>query len=266
MKINGFIMANRAQEVPIPIPGTEITTGLTKSMGQLKISFEIPYENSSTYEPMPSVQPTKSTITLSAPDYVHYYDMTGITGNPLPVDFQRHWDGRYESRPNPAIAYRCELKNFIGSVTFGGLSAGKYVAVIEHYYGTRSTGTWGGTPPKPLCYAEVLGALNAKIIRGTEDGVCYGETTGATEEYICDIGYALGNGTIVKFIQKQSFVVAEGQTGKTITFGGDNFSLSQFCTVASGNLSTDGKKVLYGAFFSGTAAWRTRVYTDGGNA
>lgn len=266
MKINAHILANRAQEVPIPIPGTEITTGLTKSMGNLTISYEVSYMNNYNYQPMPDVPRTIATIVRSSPSYVHYYDRTGIEGNPLPVDFERHWDGNFEQRPSPASGYECYLKNFSGSVTFGGLSAGKYVAVIEHYYGTRSASDWSGTPPKPSSYCDVIGALTPKIIKGTEDGVCYGETTGAEETYRCDVGYSLGNGRVVKFVQKQSFIVAEGETGKTITFGGDNFSLSQFCTLLSGNQFDTGQKNGIGSFFSGTAAWRTRVYTDGGNA
>lgn len=264
MKINGFLLANRSQNAPIPIPGEEVTTGLTKSMGNLTISYEISYMNRGNYQPMPDVPRTVATIVRSSPNYVHYYDMTGITGNPLPVDFQRHWDGNYEQRPSPATGYECYLKNFSGSITFGGLQPGKYVAVIEHYYGTRLCWYYTSDPPVRAYYCEVFGALNTKTVHQTEDGVCYGETTGVTEDYNCDIGYSLGNGTVVKFIQKQSFIVPEGETGKTITFGGDNFSMSQFCTLLSGGQFVSGQKSGIGSFFSGTAAWRTRVYTDGG--
>ena len=264
MNIKARALTNKIRSILIPIPGEEITTGLTKSMGSFTISYEISYMNAGNYQPMPDVPRTVATIVRSSPNYVHYYDRAEITGNPLPVDFERHWDGNYEQRPSPASAYECYLKNFSGSFTFGGLSAGKYVTVIEHYYGTRIASNWSGTPPKPSSYCEVLGTLNPKTIRVTEDGVCYGETTGVEETYQCDLGYALGEGRVIKFIQKQSFIVAEGQTEKTITFGGDNFSMSQFCALLSGDQSSSGQKSGIGPWFSGTAAWRMRVYTDGG--
>lgn len=262
MQIKAHILANRAQEVPIPIPGTEITTGLTKSMGNVSVHFVENYCNSGNFQPMPSVEPTDKTINVATPSYVHYYDRTGITGNPLPVDFETHWDGWCDTRPSPAMGYECFIQNVSGRIVFGGLTPGKYVAVIEHYYGDRGTGYWSSTPPKPSSFCQVNGIFTPKYVRGTTDGVCYGETTGASEEYRCDIGYALGNGRVVKFIQKQSFVVGENETGKTITFGGDNFSLSQFCTLVGADLSSEGDVRPFGAFFSGTVAWRTRVYTE----
>jgi hypothetical protein len=136
-----------------------------------------------------------------------------------------------------------KLLNVTGTITVSGLSAGKYVAMIDHWYGNRDIIYWSSEGNPPAFHCEIQNLKRTKLVKRTEDGVLYAHTTGNQAFYYPSpsLGYAMGNFIGVHIVQEVLFTLEEGQTSKVITYGDESsFALSDFCEHAYWKLNPDG--------------------------
>jgi hypothetical protein len=256
MHINSFIMSDKAQEVPIPVPGEEITTGISWSMSNITFHYRLRHIDAGTYQMLDrytigtkSAYPTANT----------WYENTGW----LPVNLiadgngcDLYIDSQYQR--SDRIGY-ADIQNIVGSVTVSvsGLQAGKYVVVLDHYIGGRSQ----LTEVDPYDYAlEETDLRASKIIRPDTNGITYGQIIGV-EKYNPEAGYDAGDGWVVHYEQRSSITVEEGDTSKTISFGGDGFAQSALCATHHYNQSDN--MLTGGLFYQARYGVRTRLYTEG---
>lgn len=247
MKINAYIMANRTQEVPIPVPGEEITTGISWSMSNTTFHYKLRHMNGGTYQPLNEYTIATSTAYATANTW---YENTGW----LPVNFIADGNGCDLYAENSHAFCEADIQNIEGYVVLSGLSAGKYVVVLDHYIGGRSK-----LPYDDWYTFGMTDFHNEKTIRQDTNGIVYGELIGV-ELYDPDAGYDTGKGWVVHIKQMCNIEIAEGETSKTISYGGTAFAQSLFAS--SHHTALYG----FGAFYAARFGLRTRVYTDGGNA
>lgn len=247
MKINAYIMANKSQEVPIPIPGEEVTENISWSYTAPTISFTMRNQNRGNYQP-------DGTYTNGSNAGGYQYTEYGEEGH-VPGKVGWHKDLYIDSGYTTSDV---RLNNATGSVTVSGLTAGKYVVVIDHWIGCRVY--WRTeTPPYNLGYWNTQAE---KTIKQGTHGVVYGEIVGI-ERYQGG-NYAIGALGGIHIRQKCNITVEEDETSKTITYGDDSFSLQALAGFH--HYGTDLDDILVGSFYSAAYAINPRLYTDGGNA
>lgn len=264
MQIKAHILANRTQEVPIPIPGTEITQGISWS-----------YTNPTVYASVLNDKPGGaywSQKSETCTDRMMGWDNWG-RDDVLPASIAWHGYNLYgdvnpdDQHQRKFWIWEGRLYNVKGSFTVSGLNTltpGKYVVVCDHWYGSRENGYWGGDHTKPYGVNSIVNVKNLKTVRQGTHGVVYGETNGLECEYVPNpaIGYSMGVLYGIHIVQKAEIVVEEGDTSKTITYGDSSFALQDFCETKeiwyspSGDAGTSTR-------YSEVVGLRPKLYTDG---
>lgn len=253
MKISAYILANRSQEVPVPVPGEEITTGISWSLPNCTFHYKLRHMNAGNYQPI-----DRYTIGTKSAYFTrgNWYENAGwlpCTYFADGVGCDLYIDSQYQTSDR---IYYADIQNLTGSVTVSGMAAGKYVVVLDHYIG----GQRHFAEYDPYNYEFTPTDERAsKIIRSDTNGVTYGQIIGV-EKYEPSQGVDVGAGWVIHYEQRSSITVEEGETSKTISFGGDGFAQSALCaTHHTGDMG-------FGAaiFYSARYGIRTRLYKDGG--
>lgn len=229
MKINGFIMADKSQEVPIPIPGEEVTTGISWTYSNPTVYASIQNADARP-QPLDWWYPTE-TVTDRYPNgdqYEDYYH--GILPAKMSWIGYRLEGEEYAPGRNYGV-WECRLTNVKGSFTINGLESltpGKYVIVCDHWYGSRDPLKWSDN--SEFTHNEVQNLIATKTIKQGTHGVVYGETDGQIVYFdpspTPGYGYGILHG--IHIVQRCAFTVEQGDTSKTFTFGDDSFGLINF--------------------------------------
>lgn len=263
MKINGYILANRTQEAPIPIPGTEVQATLDFStLPTIHASIANGawvqaqggyYTDHWTY---PVVTTSGAPGSITENGYTH--------DGWLPTN--RDWETGVYADEGWGVYDQAQQNNVVGNVKISGLQAGKYVIVLEHYLGCRDVSRWQTTPPRDSNPTGAENMRSFKTIKQGTYGIVYGEYNG---DYVYDQstqGYEIGNGRVSKFTQKCNVTVDGTSQIITITFGDSSFSIADFCDVVTRYVDPDGNPMSGSRYFTSKYGVRVRVYTDGGNS
>lgn len=127
------------------------------------------------------------------------------------------WENDY-NLPSDNTSSLAFIKNVTGTITLNiqNLPVGDYVAVFDHYIGTRYWFSDGTTTVSLL-------VNSAKTVRTGANGVVYGEVIGL-EQYAGE-SYGIGRMWGVHLRQTCAFHISEGDTSKTFAYGDDSFSL-----------------------------------------
>lgn len=255
MKISAYILANRAQEVPVPVPGEEVTTGISWSYTNPIIHYSLKDMNRGDYsEPGTWTDGTAQSRT-------QYQDWKNIEGA-VPSDVGWHQDYYCGTAPEGYGYGSKELvvSNFTGNImlNFSGLNPGKYVAVFDHWLGCRESHRFPSEDPTRYLMDYSAFQSSQSIAMGA-NGIVYGEIKGI-EEYFSTKAYALGALGGIHFEQRCEFTIGEGDTSKTFAYGDDSFSMIRLAGFH--HRDTDRYGVLAASFYSGTSAIRSRLYTS----
>ncbi len=257
MKINGFIMANRAQEVPIPIPGTEVTTGISWS-----------YTNPVTYYSARNIKVRTGYEdgTWTRSHNTSYSQYTNWNQYPqcVPAKVGWHQDYYCDVDPDDDLHRRMSsryviLENVTGQITLNlqNVPAGKYVVVVDHWYGSRSQDLYTNDTRYAI---EPTNLVADKSIRQGEHGVVYGEIVGIEKYVDTPIGYSLGNLGGIHLRQRVALTIEEGDTSKVIKYGDSTFGmplLAQFL-----HRGYDRQDHVISSFYSAALGLAPRLYKE----
>lgn len=215
MKINGFLLADKSQSAPIPIPGEEVTTGISWSIGNVKTYYRM--------------DDNRGSIDTGSPTYgysnVDWYSREDQGYLPL----RSVWEHDFHASETHTSCYwwliGCE-----GSITLNiqNLTAGKYVIVVDYYIGTRDIYCYDDNPQRPRAITDIQNPKATKTVKQGANGVVYGEINPSMVIFDTNAGYAIGEGRVFKITQKCSIEVEEGDTSKIITYGDSSFSFLDF--------------------------------------
>lgn len=234
MKINGYILANRTQEVPIPVPGEEVTTGISWTYSNPTVYASI-WNADARPQPLDWWYPTE-TVTDRFPNGDQYEESyPGILPAKMSWIGYRLEGEEYEPGRNLGV-WEGRLTNVKGSFTISGLESltpGKYVIVCDHWYGSRDSLKWSDDTEST--HNEVQNLIATKTIKQGTHGVVYGETDGQIVYFdpspTPGYGYGILHG--IHIVQRCAFTVGQGDTSKTFTYGDDSFGLSNFGEVCA---------------------------------
>lgn len=261
MYINSFIMSNRAQEVPIPIPGEEVTTGISWEYGLPTLYGMI--ENGAWIYTRGYIIDHLSYPIVTSSGAAGSITFDGYTHEGW-IPTNRDWETGLYADEGWGVYVRSIIQNVKGTVTlnFTGLPAGKYVAVFEHFYGARDVSRWATTPPIDHNTITAENIRKTKTVGMSTHGIVYGEYNG---DYVFDQstqGYSIGNGRMSKFTQRIAFTIAEGETSKVFKYGEDGFALSDFCEVVERFFNPDGEPESGSRYNIKKTGIRTRLYKE----
>lgn len=255
MNIKVRALTNKIRSIPIPVPGEEITTGISWSYVTPAIYYTARNQYSNNFQP-------SGTYTVSANTGGGYqYTERGDEGN-VPCKVGWHKDLYADYVPQQTYRYissDVRLTNAKGSVTVTGLTAGKYVIVIDHWMGCRS---WGYFSDETRYHLDYSNTQATKTIKQGEHGIVYGELIGI-EKYRGG-SYEIGVMGGIHLRQSCNITVEEGETSKTITYGDDSFSFSALAGLHHYGIRN--QDMVLGSFYSCAYAINPRLYTDGGSA
>lgn len=248
-------LTNKIRSIPIPVPGEEITTGITWTYTAPAIYYTARNQYSNNYQP-------SGTYTVSANTGGGYqYNEHGDEGN-VPCKVGWHKDLYADRVPDQSYRYissDVRLTDAKGSVTlsFSGLPNGKYVVVIDHWMGCRS---WMNIEDETLYHLEYSYKQATKTVKQGIHGIVYGELIGI-EKYR---GGSYGIGTMGGIHVRQScnITINEGETSKLITYGDDSFSIQALAGLH--HYGTHNYDIVLSSFYSCAYGINPRLYTDGG--
>ncbi len=251
MKINAYILANKAQEVPIPIPGTEVTSGFSWSYSNPIIYFTCNDVNSYNYEPI-------GTWTTGTSQSWSQYTNWKNDPNAVPADVGWHEDLWHSGN----VTNEMHFTNITGSITLNisNLPAGKYVAIFDHWFGSRTSYEFPVVSNGKYMMDEIA-VQGTWSIKNGANGIVYGKVIGI-EEYISNIGYSLGTLGGLHFEQRCEFTIEQGDTTKTFTYGDSTFGIPTLCGLRHKGAIKQKSDILSGAFYSATTAIRAKLYTE----
>lgn len=255
MQIEAYVMANRTQEIPVPVPGEEITTGITWTYTTPAIYYTIRNQSPYNYQPV-------GTYTVSVNSYDSYsYNETEPPMVEGCVPCKKGWHKNFYADYAPGESYRytssdIRITEIKGSVTANGLTPGRYVIVIDYWVGSRSVGDFQ-EPDYKLDYSGYQSHMTVK--QGTH-GIVSGEIIGL-EKWTGTRGYGIGTLGGIHVRQKCNVTVAEGETSKVITYGDNSFSLSALAGLH--NFGVEYSDIVVGSFYSAAAGINPKIYTDG---
>lgn len=249
MKINGYILANRTQEVPIPIPGEEVQATVTA--GNLSVHFE------STDGKVPEEIHT---------DSVSNFSLLPVAWDQMEGSIPANFHCNYSLYSQSSYEKGWWIDNVTGTITFSGLTAGKYVAELTFYIGDRNKNMYDLTHPFSKVEAENINSV--KMIRQGDLGIVYGELDPEMVTYQGSNTGIDDYGRVIKLTQRFNFTVAEGATSATITYGDSVMSLMDFCRVFICNLDSNGNiQQTHNQYGRCSLPWQfnilAKVYTDG---
>lgn len=256
MKINGFLLADKSQNVPIPIPGEEVTTGWTLDLSQRPTAH---YSVCEGYYEWGYHTDHWNYYDVSANSSIHDNGYEYESEGWLPSN--RDWEIDVRAEQGWDVYDQWQINNVTGNVKISGLQAGKYVIVLEHYLGRRGAQSkWSGTD----VVSNPIGAENiraTKIIRQGTYGVVYGELNEDYNYTHPNASYSVGCGSGTKFTQKCAVTVSDPSEVITITYGDDSFRFSDLCDVVGRNRNSSGNPSGESYILTTKVSIRVRVYT-----
>ena len=207
MKINGYILANRAQEVPIPTPGEPVEATITGG------NIIVPYRELNQQGDIE----TLATRTYTATD-VSSWQHTSVPFNF--VTGQADFISLYPETESGGVGYFWAFPTK-GSFTLNignTLPVGKYVFENTIYIGYER-GYWSTTPPTPASKV-VASPVSTRIIRVGAHGAIEGVLNPNQVEYedLQSDVTNLGCRTIETRL-RYAFNIAEGDTTKVFEWG-----------------------------------------------
>lgn len=253
MKINGYILANRAQEVPIPTPGTEITSGFSWTFSDPIIYYTCNDVDRGTYNP------TGSWKTGTSQSYTQQPNWKSIEGAP-PANVGWHQDLYYTSGLSSSEMH---FTNITGSITLNisNLPVGKYVAVFDHWFGDRNISNFPELSGGKYMMDE-LAVVSSKSIKQGANGIVYGEIKGIEEWNPPNTSYSVGCLGGLHFEQRCEFTISQGDTAKTFTYGDSTFGCLTLCGLRHKGAIENKSDIFLGQFYLATTAIRARLYTE----
>ena len=207
MKINGYILANRTQEVPIPIPIEPVEASITGG------NIIVPYRE---------LNPQGENETLATRTYTAT-DVSSWQHTSVPFNFitgQNDFISLYPNEGSGVVGYFWAFPTK-GSFTLNignTLPTGKYVFENTIYIGYGRE-YWSTTPPTPASKV-VASPVSTRIIRGGVQGVIEGVLNPNQVEYedLQSDVTSLGCRTIETRL-RYAFNITEGDTTKVFAWG-----------------------------------------------
>ena len=237
----------------VPEPGEEVTSGFSWSYSNPIISYMANDVDRGYYTP------TGGWKTGTAQSNTQRTGWKNIEGA-VPADVGWHIDYYFT---NGYMSNDVRVTNMVGSITLNisNLPAGKYVAIFDHWFGSRETTYF------PV-YSEGKYAMSDIAIQGLQsikmgtNGLVYGAVRG-TEEYLAPgSSYAMGVLGGLHLEQRCEFTVADGDTTKTFTYGDDTFGIPTLCGLRHNGAVMSKYDCFLGSFYGGSLAIRARLYKE----
>lgn len=257
MNVSAYILANKSQEVPVPEPGEEVTSG-----------FSWTYSNPVVAYTMQNVDPGYGTIvgtwtTGTSQSNTQYQNWKNIEGA-VPSDVGWHQDLYADKMEGSSTRYTSrdvEITNVTGSITLNisNLPAGKYVAIFDHWCGSRLSRYFPSQDPTRYMIDETAIQGMQSITQGT-NGIVYGVVRGIEEYLAPNTSYSLGVLGGLHLEQRCEFTIADGDTTKTFTYGDSTFGVTNLC--ANRHRGLNKWDLIVSSFYSATTAIRARLYTE----
>ena len=249
MQIKAHILANRTQEVPIPIPIEPVEATVT---------------NGDLYLPYKEVD-SQPLITEQTNHYSPYNMNRVIDGVPINFTAWNDFVSLYPSSESWGVA-DCWIYPTRGSFTLNignTLPVGKYVFEVVHFIGYNAY-YWSGTPKQPSSRVEVS-AVNTRIIRDGVHGVIEAVLNPEQQEYTAVDRYDTEYSTrTIETRVRYAFNIAEGDTTKAFAWGaGTDIDLADlWSAIQLMNLKTDGKTNSHsmGSWVNARIFFRITVY------
>lgn len=257
MNVSAYILANKSQEVPIPEPGEEVTSGFSWSYSNPVVTYTLQNTDPGTAE---IVGTWTEGTSQSNTQYQNWKNIEGA----VPSDIGWHQDlyadhppgsqGRYTSR-------NVQILNVAGSITLNisNLPAGKYVAVFDHWCGSHLSMYFPSQDPTRYMIDETAIQGMQSITQGT-NGIVYGVVRGIEEYLAPNTSYSLGVLGGLHLEQRCGFTITEGDTTKTFAYGDDTFGMLSLC--ANRHRGLNKWDLIVSAFYSATTAIRARLYKE----
>lgn len=227
MKISAYILANRAQEVPVPIPGEEVQATIATTNNVRHDTYMFKYENEDGGIVYPAggadIAESRSWGVENTQSSGEYYASQGEDCVPCNIGGGTNatavvtvkpehggralWNGRH---------YIYDYMNYLtpnGTITVSGLQPGKYVFELLH---------WVGYDDKTSETSIVrVDGYHGRVVKSGAHGVIEGEVFPTPTRYA---GRSTGSGTVfrgyvVKARLRYAFTVEEGDTSKAFEFG-----------------------------------------------
>ena len=259
MKLNAFIIANKSQAVEVPEPGEEVTSGFSWTYSNPVVAYTLQNADPGSYNPV------GSWTTGTSQSNTQYQNWKNIE-DAVPSDVGWHQDLYADIIPDNPYQRRytsthVDITNVTGSITLNisNLPVGKYVAIFDHWCGCRSSQYFPSLYPDKYLIDETALHASQSIAMGT-NGLVYGAIRGIEEYNPTNTSYDLGRLAGLHLEQRCEFVVAEGDTTKTFTYGDSTFSMTSLCANRHRGISK--WDLIVSNYYSATTAIRARLYTE----
>lgn len=256
MNVSAYILANRSQEIKVPEPGEEVTTGFSWTYSNPVVSYTMQDTDPGTAE---IIGTWTENTSQSQTQYQNWKNTPGA----VPSDVGWHQDLYADLAPG---GYRytsrnVQILNVAGSITLNisSLPAGNYVAIFDHWCGSRIPMYYPSNYPDKYMIDETAIRNVQTIAQGT-NGIVYGAVRGIEEYDPPNVSYSLGDLAGLHLEQRCEFVVAEGDTTKTFTYGDSTFSMTSLC--ANRHRGLNKWDLIVSNFYSATTAIRARLYKE----
>lgn len=248
-----FLFTNQLKRVPVPTPGEEVTSGFTWTYSNPVIHYKCNDVDRGYYNPTGSWTTSTSQSNTQYTNWKQYSDA-------VPADVGWHQDLYYRSG---YMSNNVQMKNVTGSIVLNisTLPIGKYVAVFNHWYGSRYS-AYFPTVSNGKYDMDEFDIISLQTITMGANGIVYGAVQGI-EEYICsELGYALGTLGGIHIEQRCEFVVSSGDTTKTFTYGDSTFGLSTLCTFRHRGAMQSKYDCFLGSYYNATTGISSNLYTS----
>lgn len=261
MKINAHILANRTQEVPIPVPVEPVEATITLN-GSFRYDYHMrKYENTDRGVTYPDYEADITTWRSGSvqrdTNSGEYWRTQGYDTIPCNVggnsngtwatfyaEGEGFWNGRHD------VYDYMNYYGPTGSFTVSGLQAGKYVFQLIHWFGYQSD-----SEKRVVRVDGSKGRIVKSGTHGVIEGIVYPEVvtyTGGQGD--------LAKGKVIKAVIRYAFTVSEGETTKTFEFGrGKDISFEDLWDSV---YMTEGDSSVWA---NCSSSFNAKVFTNGGN-
>ena len=271
MNVSAYILANKSQEVPVPIPVDPVEATITASAN---IGFAY---NATHYseEPIASVDFSASNTFSMEDDSIS--GETGVEqGFDCPPCNASHSDGwvslyiydeaLFNGRHYVADDFRLYTTSGSFTIDVSGLDAGKYVFEVTHWIGAHDNSKWNANVyTKDVQIVGNKGRVIKSGTHGAIEGIAYPEVVTYAGWNWSEYQSPRYMGRVIKVVIRYAFTVQAGATTKTFAWG-DNADISLrdlWNYVKIFDVNSDGSQGSFSNWFNTHFTSRAKLYTGG---